>query len=369
MKNKLNQRSQFSFDLPSDLIAHYPLVERSASRLLCLERAPCADQDKANFTQVMPWRHRYFSALPSLLAPNDLMVFNDTRVIPARLYAQKKESGGAVEILIEQLIDGNKAWVKLNTSRPSRIGSELQLLDRPSPLGKPLSGIAVISEHQGSRYLLSFQHPLAEVLKTIGHMPLPPYIKRETEQFDSARYQTIYAKHDGAIAAPTAGLHFDDILFGALSERGVEMAYVTLHVGAGTFQPVREKDIDRHDMHEEHFSLSHDTCEKIRATKERGGRVVAIGTTTVRVLESVAQNSDDGLLKPWKGKTNLFIRPGYRFQVVDAMLTNFHLPCSTLIMLVCAFAGYKNTLAAYRDAVEHRYRFFSYGDAMFIAHK
>lgn len=361
--------SQFDFSLPRELIALYPLSKRSASRLLCLNKAPCDDVLGANPEQVMPFTHCSFVDFPSLLTSNDLLVLNNTKVIPARLHARKITSGGLVDILVERPLDENKAYVQLKASRTPALGSVLQLLTGPCATGQVSRFMATVCQRENEKFILAFDQPLKQVLDTIGHMPLPPYIKRDTIDADKSRYQTVYAETEGAIAAPTAGLHFDSEVFDALTQRGVDMAYVTLHVGLGTFLPIRSEVIAQHTMHKEYVHLAADTCDKILATKRRGGRVIAVGTTTVRTLEAAAQASASGQseLHPFEGQTDLFITPGYPFKVVDAMLTNFHLPKSTLIILVCAFAGYKNTLSAYQEAVAKQYRFFSYGDAMFIS--
>jgi len=296
---------------------------------------------------------------PQLLDADDLLVFNDTRVIPARLYG-KKASGGKVEILIERVLDERRALAHVRSSKSPKDGSRLVLAD--GALDVEVTGRA------GELFCLDFagDSTVLELLERWGHVPLPPYIARADEQVDRDDYQTLYAKHPGAVAAPTAGLHFDQMLLDALAARRIRTAYVTLHVGAGTFQPIRVENLDKHIMHAEQVTVDASVCEAVRQTRARGGRVVAVGTTVVRSLESAAQH---GALKPFSGDTRLFITPGYRFNVVDALLTNFHLPESTLLMLVCAFAGFEPVMAAYRHAVEQRYRFFSYGDAMFLQHR
>ncbi|MEE4304164.1 MAG: tRNA preQ1(34) S-adenosylmethionine ribosyltransferase-isomerase QueA [Wenzhouxiangella sp.] len=335
--------SDFRFDLPERLIAQYPLRERSASRLLHLER------------ESGRWHDRRFADLPDLLDPGDLLVFNNTRVIPARLWA-RKESGGRVEIMIERVVDEREAVVQLRVNRKPVTGARL-FVDGHAEL-------EVIGREDDFWRLGVVAGPgWSALLEAVGHMPLPPYIEREDEASDAERYQTVYARVPGAVAAPTAGLHFDEDIFARLAAKGVERAECTLHVGAGTFQPVRVQDVSEHRMHAEWLSVSPDLVSAVNATKSRGGRVVAVGTTAVRSLETAASG---GVLASFEGDSRLFIYPGYRFRTVDAMVTNFHLPGSTLLMLVSAFAGRKNVLAAYRHAVEAEYRFFSYGDAMFI---
>ena len=337
------QRSDFHYDLPEELIASQPRATRSASRLLCLDPV---DDTLAD---------RQFSELPQLLEPGDLLVFNNTRVIPARIFG-RKQTGGRIEVLIERITGPDSALAHIRASKAPRSGMQLQLD----------GGLAAeVTGREGDLFRLSFagQGSMLEHLERHGHMPLPPYIKREDTTLDRERYQTVYAKVPGAVAAPTAGLHFDDSLLAGISELGVDTAHVTLHVGAGTFQPVRVDDIDRHVMHHEYCELDTPTCEQIVRTRQRGGRVIAVGTTVVRTLETAAAG---GELRPWCGETNLFITPGYRFRVIDALLTNFHLPESTLLMLVCAFAGHRRVMAAYRHAIRQRYRFYSYGDAMFM---
>jgi len=335
--------SDFSFELPERLIAQYPLPERSGSRLLHLERESGRRHDRA------------FRDLPDLLEPGDLLVFNNTRVIPARLWACK-ESGGRVEIMLERVIDDREAVVQLRVNRKPAVGARLFVDDRAE--------LEVLGRDEAFWRLGMVAGPgWSALLEAAGHMPLPPYIEREDEAMDAERYQTIYARVPGAVAAPTAGLHFDARIFRRLEEKGVTRAECTLHVGAGTFQPVRVEDVSEHRMHAEWLSVSPELVETVQATRARGGRVVAVGTTAVRALETAAA---EGNLAPFAGDSRLFIYPGYEFRVVDAMITNFHLPGSTLLMLVSAFAGRENVLAAYRHAVEQEYRFFSYGDAMFI---
>lgn len=335
--------SDFYFDLPDELIARYPLKERSASRLLNLDGLSGTVS------------HRQFADLPELLQPGDLLVFNNTRVIPARLFA-KKETGGQVEVLVERLLGDHELLAHVKASKALKPGQRIILED-----GTPM----LMKQRQEALFHLvcDSNEPLLELLERIGHMPLPPYVDRPDESTDRERYQTVYAQEAGAVAAPTAGLHFDERILAELEARGIESAFVTLHVGAGTFQPVRVEHIENHIMHSEVAHVPQETVDAVSAARARGGRIVAVGTTSVRSLESASRG---GTLKPFKGETDIFIYPGYRFQCVDAMVTNFHLPESTLIMLVSAFAGYDNVMSAYRQAVAERYRFFSYGDAMFI---
>ncbi|MBB3101914.1 S-adenosylmethionine:tRNA ribosyltransferase-isomerase [Azomonas macrocytogenes] len=288
------------------------------------------------------------------LNPGDLMVFNDTRVIPARLFG-RKESGGKLEILVERVIDSRRALAHVRSSKSPRPGSRILLDDG--------SGAEMLSR-QGALFELLFDEDILPLLERIGHMPLPPYIERPDEAADRERYQTVYARHAGAVAAPTAGLHFDDELLAAIRAKGVETVFVTLHVGAGTFQPVRVEQIETHRMHREWLQVSQDVVDAVAACRARSGRVIAVGTTSVRSLESATDAN--GVLVPFSGDTEIFLYPGKPFHVVDALVTNFHLPESTLIMLVSAFAGYTETMAAYAEAVKQKYRFFSYGDAMFI---
>ncbi len=337
------KKSDFHFDLPTELIAQAPLPERSASRLLVV------DVPSRRFID------RQFTDLLEYLRPGDLLVFNDTRVLPARLYGHK-ESGGAVEILIERVLGTHEALAQLGVSKKPREGSRILLADG--------SSICVLGR-EGEFYTLRFEskEPLEKVLAKLGRMPLPPYITRAAQLEDETRYQTVYARAPGAVAAPTAGLHFDAPLLDALRERGVDSGYVTLHVGAGTFQPMRRDKLDEHVMHREWLNVGAELVEKMRRTRARGGRVVAVGTTVVRALEAATHN---GVVEPFAGDTQIFIFPGYQITSVDALITNFHLPESTLLMLVSAYAGRELMLDAYRHAVEQRYRFFSYGDAMLI---
>lgn len=344
------KRTDFSYNLPPELIAQRPLDERDASRLLVLEGA----SGEIN--------HRQFAQLPSLLRPNDLLVFNNTRVIPARLWGQKA-SGGKIEILIERLTSSHGAVAHIRSSKSPRAGTVLQLSKERG--GEVSQHALVVQGRDGDLFeLISAEIPLAEILRDIGHMPLPPYITREDESFDEERYQTVYSQRDGAVAAPTAGLHFTPELLDTIEQLGCRRAEVTLHVGAGTFQPVRADDIEEHLMHAEFLQVEQSVCDAVAETRARGGRVVAVGTTAVRALES-ASGSGEGI-QPYEGDTDIFIYPGYKFRSVDAMITNFHLPESTLLMLVSAFAGAEPIMAAYAEAIATRYRFFSYGDAMFL---
>ncbi|MEJ2383636.1 MAG: tRNA preQ1(34) S-adenosylmethionine ribosyltransferase-isomerase QueA [Xanthomonadales bacterium] len=334
--------SDFHFELPRELIAQHPLAQRSASRLLQLDRRGGAVTDAA------------FGDLPDLLSPGDLLVFNDTRVIPARLHG-RKDTGGRVEILLERLLDDRECLAQLRVSKPLKTGGRILLED-----GSALEMVA----RDGAFFRLRSTGPgLAVLLERFGHMPLPPYITRDDTADDRERYQTVYARRPGAVAAPTAGLHFDETVLAALEARGVERAEVTLHVGAGTFQPVRCENIEDHRMHAEYLEVSAAVCAAVKRARARGGRVVAVGTTAVRSLETAAA---DGELKPFRGDSRIFIYPGYEFRVIDGLVTNFHLPESTLLMLVAALAGREPVLAAYRHAVRERYRFFSYGDAMLV---
>ncbi|WP_166263722.1 tRNA preQ1(34) S-adenosylmethionine ribosyltransferase-isomerase QueA [Marinobacter caseinilyticus] len=336
--------SDFHFDLPDELIARYPLAERSASRLLALDGA------SGHIS------HHQFRELTRFLAPGDLLVFNNTRVIPARLFG-RKETGGQVEILVERVTGECSVLAHVRSSKSPKPGQRIILEDQ---------SVLTMAGRQEALFELLCEsgEPILELLERIGHMPLPPYVDRPDELADRERYQTVYARESGAVAAPTAGLHFDQALLSELSDNGVESAYVTLHVGAGTFQSVRVDRVEDHVMHSEIAHVPEATVAAVARTRARGGRVVAVGTTSVRSLESA---SVGGKLAPFRGETDIFIFPGYQFQCVDAMVTNFHLPESTLIMLVSAFAGQANVMAAYDAAIRERYRFFSYGDAMFIS--
>jgi S-adenosylmethionine:tRNA ribosyltransferase-isomerase len=356
-------RTDFHFDLPQELIAQRPAETRSGSRMLVLEGASGRVYD------------RQFHDLPQLLQPNDLLVFNDTRVIPARVFGVK-ESGGKVEILLERALSADTALVQLKASKGLR---------QDAAVGLPGGHTAHMLGRQGDLFRLRFSCEVAAFFGEHGEMPLPPYIERLPENADRERYQTVYARAPGAVAAPTAGLHFDPETFDALERRGVRHAFITLHVGAGTFQPLRTDNVEAHEMHEEFLEVPEAACDAVNAARAAGGRVIAVGTTVVRSLETAAAAMDAGRhgaaagdcghgdasaggrrIAPFRGATRIFIKPGHRFRAVDAMLTNFHLPESTLLMLCSAFAGREALLAAYAHAVQARYRFFSYGDAMFL---
>jgi S-adenosylmethionine:tRNA ribosyltransferase-isomerase len=337
------RRQDFFYHLPETLIAREPTKERRGSRLLCLDGESGAVQ------------HRHFPALLDLVEPGDLMIFNDTRVIPARVFGQKA-TGGQVEILVERILDEQRVLAHTRASKSPKVGSDILLEDG--------TRLTVTARHE-ALFELSFpaDERVLAVLERIGHMPLPPYIDRADVAEDRERYQTVYGRKQGAVAAPTAGLHFDEALLAQLRDKGVQIAFVTLHVGAGTFQPVRVDQVTEHKMHSEVMEVGEEVCRLVAATKAAGKRVIAVGTTSVRCLESAAHS---GVIQPYQGETSIFIYPSYQFRVVDALVTNFHLPESTLLMLVSAFAGYRNTMGAYAAAVEQQYRFFSYGDAMFI---
>jgi S-adenosylmethionine:tRNA ribosyltransferase-isomerase len=334
--------SDFQFDLPAGLIAQQPLENRSDSRLLHVSRTGGLLYDRS------------FRNLPGLLREGDLLVFNNTRVIPARLFG-RKETGGRVEIMLERLIDDHECFAQLRVSKKPRRGNRIFLED---------DSFLVVKGREGPFFRLhSPSGGLGGRIEQLGHMPLPPYIERQDTALDRERYQTVYARHPGAVAAPTAGLHFDESLLEQITAMGVERAEVTLHVGAGTFQPVRCDRIEDHSMHAEQLEVSPDVCDAVQRTRKRGGRVIAVGTTAVRSLETAASG---GELTPFSGESRIFIYPGYEFRVIDGLITNFHLPESTLLMLVCALAGTDEMLTAYRHAVEQQYRFFSYGDAMLV---
>ena len=335
--------SDFDFQLPEQLIAQLPAEKRRHSRLLTLD---------GNTGEV---RDRMFAEFADFLRAGDVMVFNDTRVIKARLFAAK-ESGGKVEILIERILDERHALAMIRASHAPKLDSYLRVTQD--------SGLTVLGrENDLYKLRLDAAAPLLEWLEQHGSLPLPPYISRKPDNIDESRYQTVYASKPGAVAAPTAGLHFDEDMLAALRNKGVKLVYVTLHVGAGTFQPVRVEDVRDHQMHSEWYHVPQETVDAVLEAKASGGRVLAVGTTSLRALESAA---GQGQLHSGYGDTNLFILPGYQFHVVDRLLTNFHLPKSTLFMLVCAFGGMVNMKRAYRHAVEELYRFFSYGDAMLI---
>ena len=338
------KKADFHYDLPVELIAQQPLAERSSSRLLLVDAPRQTLSD------------RMFHDLPALLQPGDLLVFNDTRVLPARLFG-RKSSGGAIEIMLERITGTHTAKAMLGVSKKPRDGSLIELDD-----GTPVRVLG----RDGQFFELKFEcaEPLEKLLLRIGHMPLPPYIARADESSDRERYQTVYARNPGAVAAPTAGLHFDAPLLDALRARGVDFGYVTLHVGAGTFQPVRAEKIEDHHMHREWLNVGAELVEKMRRARARGGRVIAVGTTVVRSLEAARGGRSE--VEPFAGETDIFIFPGYRITSIDGLVTNFHLPESTLLMLVSAFAGRDFVLSAYKHAVERRYRFYSYGDAMLV---
>jgi S-adenosylmethionine:tRNA ribosyltransferase-isomerase len=347
-------RTDFAYDLPPELIAQAPLPERSAGRMLVLDRATGAMAD------------RQVRDLPAFLRPGDLLVLNDTRVVAARIFGSKP-SGGRVEILLERPVGECDALVQLRASKPARAGLEIS-----TP-----GGTVQVLAREDDLWRIRTPQPVFDFFERWGQVPLPPYIQRPASELDQQRYQTIFARERGAVAAPTASLHFDEPLLAELQAREVGLAFVTLHVGAGTFQPVRGDDVESHVMHAERTSVSAATCDAVVRASDAGRRVIAAGTTVVRALESAAASADaqgersteSGAplrLAPWSGETRLFIKPGFRFRVVDALLTNFHLPESTLLMLVCAFAGREPVLRAYRHAVAARYRFFSYGDAMLL---
>ncbi|MCL4104070.1 UNVERIFIED_CONTAM: hypothetical protein GTU68_034932 [Idotea baltica] len=335
------KRSDFTYTLPPELIAQYPLAERSASRLLCLDGTSGG------------LAHRQFTDFPALLGPDDLLVFNNTRVIPARLWGQK-ETGGRVELLIERLTGSHSALAHIRASKAPKPGSRIFLCASEST--QPTSLFLDMTGEGGQ--------PLSKILLEMGHMPLPPYIERVDDQNDQDRYQTVFASKEGAVAAPTAGLHFDKTVLAQCASAGVRRAEVTLHVGAGTFQPVRADEIEDHHMHSEYVEVDESVCKAVRETRQRGGKVVAVGTTAVRSLESASQG--DGGIQAFSGDTQIFIYPGYQFKSVDAMVTNFHLSESTLLMLVSAFVGRDSIMSAYAEAIAAKYRFFSYGDAMYL---
>lgn len=337
--------SDFSYGLPDELIAQYPTADRDSSRMLCLE-------PEGKLTDSL------FKQFTDYLKPDDLIVLNDTRVIPARLFA-RKETGGKVEIMLERIRDEKTLLVQLRASKSPKPGTQLLLDEKTS---------FEVLERSGDMYLLGYEgeEQITNVLNRLGHMPLPPYINREDESADKERYQTVFSDKLGAVAAPTAGLHFTQQLLDDLKEKGIDNTRLTLHVGAGTFQPVRVDDVTNHQMHSEYMRVPLEVVEKINETKRNGGRILAVGTTVVRSLETAARNGD---LSNFEGDTDIFIYPGFKFKVVDMMLTNFHLSESTLLMLVSAFAGQENIMSAYQHAIKEKYRFYSYGDAMLITGK
>ena len=336
-------RTDFHFDLPEELIAQYPAEQCPDSLLLLLDR------------QTGQYEDRQFKEFGGFLREGDLLVVNDTRVIPARLLGNK-ETGGKLEVLIERVLADNRILAHVRASKSPKITSRLLFSDGFN---------ATVEAREGDLFILHFETelPVESILEQIGRIPLPPYIGREPTQNDVARYQTVYASQAGAVAAPTAGLHFDEAMLAALKQKGIQTASVTLHVGAGTFQPVRVDDIAEHKMHSERIEVTETVCQQVNETRQQGGRVIAVGTTSVRCLETAGSS---GELLPYSGETDIFITPGYEFKVIDSLLTNFHLSESTLMMLVTAFGGYDAVMAAYRHAVNQKYRFFSYGDAMFI---
>ena len=334
------QLSDFNYDLPPELIAQHPLANRSDSRLL--EVAADGLRDRA------------FIDISEIAKPGDLFIFNDTKVIPARLYGQK-DTGGQVELLIERITGENRAWVQIRASKPPKVGSQIHIQNKSSE-----RMVVDVIQRQDRFYEIALNQNVLDMLDRFGELPLPHYITHQADQDDAERYQTVLASNPGAVAAPTAGLHFDDLILERLANNGVKRATITLHVGAGTFTPVHSEDLSQHQMHYEWYSIPEKTIEAIQETKQGGGRVIAVGTTSLRTLESYALNQQ------LTGDTNLFITPGFQFQVVDALVTNFHLPKSTLLMLVSAFSGMEAIRAAYQHAIAERYRFFSYGDAMFL---
>lgn len=333
--------SDFDYFLPPELIASHPLEKRSASRLLYLKKTKGV------------WQDMQFSALPDLLKKGDLLVFNNTKVVPARLYGHK-QTGGKIEVLIERIVGQKEAWAHIRASKAPRCGAQLILENALQ---------VEVSERHGDLFKLVFHQDVLESLEQFGHIPLPSYLQRDEIPQDRHRYQTIYAKEKGAVAAPTAGLHFDEETLQALNKKGIQLTYLTLHVGAGTFQPVRVTSIENHKMHSEYMVVSKDVVQTIQKVKQEGGRIIAVGTTSARALETAARG---GQLLPYQGETDIFIYPGFQFQCIDGLLTNFHLPKSTLLMLVCALGGHEQVMGAYHHAVEQKYRFYSYGDCMLL---
>jgi S-adenosylmethionine:tRNA ribosyltransferase-isomerase len=332
--------SDFQFHLPEHLIARFPPEKRTDSRLLCAAQGEIA--------------HRQFHQIIDYIQPGDLMIFNDTKVIRARLHGKKK-TGGKVEVLIERVLDDHHALGQIRSSKSIQPGDPLYFGDI----------ILTVEKKEGSFYTLTHQETTSffTLIEQLGEVPLPPYFKRAPETLDCERYQTVYAAHQGSVAAPTAGFHFDHALLQQLRDKGVQMGMVTLHIGAGTFAPVRAQDIREHQMHAEYCELSEALCDQIKKTKAAGKRVIAVGTTSLRTLETAAQSGEIG---PYRGETRLFVYPGYTFHCVDALITNFHLPGSTLLMLVSAFAGYEKIMHIYQEAISCSYRFYSYGDAMYL---
>jgi S-adenosylmethionine:tRNA ribosyltransferase-isomerase len=334
------QLSDFNYELPARLIAQNPLAERTASRLLEVQAGSLVD--------------RQFKEILSLLKPGDLLIMNDTKVIPARLHG-KKSTGGAIELLIERITSNQRAWVQIRASKVPKLDSIVQIHNRNGE-----SFEAKVVAYDGRFFEIEFPEAILDLLEKFGELPLPPYIEHQPNQVDANRYQTVLAKNPGAVAAPTAGLHFDEAILAELRAMGIEHTSITLHVGAGTFSPVREEDLSLHKMHSEWYSIPETSLAAIEKTRHAGGRIIAVGTTSLRTLESFAINQQRS------GDTNLFITPGFTFKIVDCLITNFHLPKSTLLMLVSAFAGMENIRQAYQHAIAQEYRFFSYGDAMFL---
>lgn len=337
--------SDFDYELPAHLIAQTPLPERSASRLLQVDKKTGQRQ------------HLGLRDLPDLLREHDLLVFNNTRVIPARLWGVKAKTGGRVEVLIERVLGPQQALAQIKASKSPLPGTELYLAEAFS---------VIVGDRQDDLFYVQFPSDVFALLEQYGHLPLPPYISRAANLDDQARYQTVFAEVRGAVAAPTAGLHFDEALLTAIAARGVRTTTITLHVGAGTFQPIRVEPIEEHVMHAEWIQVTQHTCDAVAACRAAGGRVIAVGTTVLRALESAVSVNGQHLIKPYEGETRIFIYPGYTFQCVDALLTNFHLPKSSLLLLVSAFAGKETIANAYREAILEKYRFFSYGDAMLM---
>ncbi|MGJ8526411.1 S-adenosylmethionine:tRNA ribosyltransferase-isomerase [Halomonadaceae bacterium LMG 33818] len=340
------QLSDFTFDLPDELIARYPSESRTDCRLLRVDGDSGALVDER------------FSNLLEELNNGDVMVFNDTRVVPARMFGHKA-SGGRVEMLLERPLDEHRALAHIRSSKAPKPGTEL-IFEGDTHV--------TVEGREDALFVLRFhgESSLLDILEQHGHMPLPPYMERPDEDADRERYQTVYARNKGAVAAPTAGLHFDEPMMEAIRAKGVEIAFVTLHVGAGTFQPVRVDNVEEHHMHKEWLQVEQEACEKVNRAHEQGKKVIAVGTTSVRCLETATEHDK---LMPFTGETDIFIRPGYQWKCVDALVTNFHLPESTLLMLVCSFAGFDTTLKAYQRAIEERYAFFSYGDAMYLTRR
>lgn len=342
--------SEFYFDLPNELIAQHPCEQRSSSRLLHLSRASTNGQHLI--------QHQHIRDLPEILDSGDLLVFNDTRVIPARLFG-KKQTGGKVEILLERLRDEYQCLAQVRSSKTPKEGSIITVEGNNSSYELKVEA----REHDMFVLASPQNHKITKIIDDVGHMPLPPYINRTDSPSDMERYQTVFSRKPGAVAAPTAGLHFDDEIMSKLKKKGIQTAFITLHVGAGTFQPVRTENLEDHRMHSEYIEVDQKTVDLCKHTRDCGKRIIAVGTTSVRSLETASMS---GVLKPYAGETDIFIYPGYQFKSIDAMITNFHLPESTLLMLVCAFSGKNPVFEAYNQAIAEKYRFFSYGDAMLI---